>query len=115
MAECAKSIAEGKAEMEHELLSAEQAQAQADELAEREMQKKLDEINAMLPLAEERARHLGGTFQLDSKPGRGTLLRVTLPLSAAIGGALYFDRSGPSVVMMLTATKPYGSWKNANA
>lgn len=31
---------------------------------------------------EERARHLGGTFQLDSKPGRGTLLRVTLPLSA---------------------------------
>jgi len=28
---------------------------------------------------EERARHLGGTFQIDSKPGRGTLLSVTLP------------------------------------
>ena len=29
---------------------------------------------------EERVRHLGGTFQIDSRPGRGTLLRVTLPL-----------------------------------
>jgi glucose-6-phosphate-specific signal transduction histidine kinase len=28
---------------------------------------------------EERARHLGGSFQIDSRPGRGTLLRVTLP------------------------------------
>jgi len=28
---------------------------------------------------EERARHLGGTFHIDSKPGRGTLLSVTLP------------------------------------
>jgi len=28
---------------------------------------------------EERARHLGGTFQIDSRPGRGTLLRVELP------------------------------------
>jgi len=35
---------------------------------------------------EERARHLGGTFQIDSRPGRGTLLRVKLPL-AAIPGA----------------------------
>ena len=31
---------------------------------------------------EERARHLGGTFQIDSRPGRGTLLRVKLPLAA---------------------------------
>jgi glucose-6-phosphate-specific signal transduction histidine kinase len=30
---------------------------------------------------EERARHLGGSFQIDSHPGRGTLLRVTLPLA----------------------------------
>jgi signal transduction histidine kinase len=28
---------------------------------------------------EERARHLGGSFQIDSRPGRGTLLRITLP------------------------------------
>ena len=31
---------------------------------------------------EERVRHLGGKFQIDSRPGRGTLLRVTLPLAA---------------------------------
>jgi signal transduction histidine kinase len=31
---------------------------------------------------EERARHLGGTFQIDSRPGRGTLVRVKLPLAA---------------------------------
>lgn len=31
---------------------------------------------------EERVRHLGGTFQIDSRPGRGTLLQVTLPLAA---------------------------------
>jgi signal transduction histidine kinase len=31
---------------------------------------------------EERVRHLGGTFQIDSRPGRGTLLGVTLPLAA---------------------------------
>jgi signal transduction histidine kinase len=28
---------------------------------------------------EERVRHLGGSFQIESRPGRGTLLRVTLP------------------------------------
>jgi signal transduction histidine kinase len=33
---------------------------------------------------EERARHLGGTFQIDSKPGLGALLRVTLPLAAIL-------------------------------
>jgi signal transduction histidine kinase len=31
---------------------------------------------------EERVRHLGGTFHIDSRPGRGTLLRATLPLEA---------------------------------
>jgi signal transduction histidine kinase len=30
---------------------------------------------------EERVRHLGGTFQIDSRAGRGTLVRVTLPLA----------------------------------
>ncbi len=31
---------------------------------------------------EERARHLGGSFQIDSRPGRGTLVSVVLPLAA---------------------------------
>jgi signal transduction histidine kinase len=31
---------------------------------------------------EERVRHLGGTFHIDSHAGRGTLLRATLPLAA---------------------------------
>ncbi len=30
---------------------------------------------------EERARHLGGAFEIDSRPGRGTLVRVSLPLA----------------------------------
>jgi signal transduction histidine kinase len=34
---------------------------------------------------EERVRHLGGTFQIESSPGRGTLLRVALPLAAIPG------------------------------
>ena len=34
---------------------------------------------------EERIRHLGGTFEIDSKPGRGTLLQVSLPLTALNG------------------------------
>jgi signal transduction histidine kinase len=29
---------------------------------------------------QERVTHLGGTFAVDSAPGRGTALRVTLPL-----------------------------------
>jgi len=30
---------------------------------------------------EERVRHLGGTFVIDSHPGRGTLLRIKLPIA----------------------------------
>jgi len=30
---------------------------------------------------EERVRHLGGSFEIDSQPGCGTLLRVALPLA----------------------------------
>jgi signal transduction histidine kinase len=30
---------------------------------------------------EERVRHLGGTFNIDSHPGRGTLLRINLPIA----------------------------------
>ena len=36
---------------------------------------------------EERVRHLGGTFEVDSKPGRGTLLQAKLPLAAMNGHA----------------------------
>src|SRR5579864_2969937 len=34
---------------------------------------------------EERARHLGGTFQIHSLPGRGTLLHIALPLASLNG------------------------------
>lgn len=30
---------------------------------------------------EERVRHLGGTFEIDSRPGRGTLVEIALPLA----------------------------------
>lgn len=30
---------------------------------------------------EERVRHLGGTFSLDAQPGRGTLLKINLPMA----------------------------------
>jgi len=33
---------------------------------------------------EERVRHLGGEFYIDSRPGRGTLVRVILPLAAIL-------------------------------
>jgi len=29
---------------------------------------------------EERVSHLGGTFTVESQPGQGTVLRITLPL-----------------------------------
>ena len=34
---------------------------------------------------EERVRHLGGTFEIDSHPGRGTALRIALPLASLNG------------------------------
>jgi signal transduction histidine kinase len=34
---------------------------------------------------EERVRHLGGTFEIDSKPGLGTRLQIKLPLAAING------------------------------
>jgi len=34
---------------------------------------------------EERVRHLGGTFEIDSRPGRGTLLHIALPLVSLNG------------------------------
>jgi signal transduction histidine kinase len=45
---------------------------------------------------EERVRHLGGSFQIDSRPGRGTLVRVTLPL-APIPQAPLADRAPAAV------------------
>jgi signal transduction histidine kinase len=34
---------------------------------------------------EERVRHLGGKFEIDSRPGRGTLLNIALPLASLNG------------------------------
>ncbi len=34
---------------------------------------------------EERVRHLGGTFEIDSRPGRGTLLQIALPMASLNG------------------------------
>jgi signal transduction histidine kinase len=34
---------------------------------------------------EERVRHLGGKFEIDSQPGRGTLLKIDLPLTTLNG------------------------------
>ncbi len=31
---------------------------------------------------EERVRHLGGTFDIESQPGRGTLVKVELPVAS---------------------------------
>jgi signal transduction histidine kinase len=30
---------------------------------------------------EERVHHLGGNFAIDSQPGRGTLLKINLPIA----------------------------------
>ncbi len=45
---------------------------------------------------EERVRHLGGTFEIDSKPGRGTLLQVRLPLTALNGNGRNGKRPHPA-------------------
>src|SRR5579872_5223800 len=45
---------------------------------------------------EERVEHLGGTFQVKSEPGRGTLLEVELPVTGALAEPL--TRENQSVV-----------------
>lgn len=45
---------------------------------------------------EERVRHLGGTFDIDSRPGRGTLLKVALPLSKLNGNGKNGASSHPA-------------------
>jgi signal transduction histidine kinase/ligand-binding sensor domain-containing protein len=40
----------------------------------------------------ERARHLGGTFELDSRPGRGTTVRVAVPFRIREGERAVADR-----------------------
>jgi len=37
---------------------------------------------------EERVKHLRGSFQVESAPGTGTLIRVELPLSERDAGVL---------------------------
>jgi len=51
---------------------------------------------------EERARHLGGTFHIDSRPGRGTVLRVALPRDVAP------QEPEPSTELLWTGV-PYGA------
>jgi signal transduction histidine kinase len=36
---------------------------------------------------EERVTHLGGSFQVDSKTGRGTLLTIGLPIQGSANGS----------------------------
>jgi signal transduction histidine kinase len=45
---------------------------------------------------EERVRHLGGTFHIDSRPGRGTLLHVSLPLAPIPETVQGSDSSAPA-------------------
>jgi len=45
---------------------------------------------------EERVKHLGGTFDIDSKPGRGTLLQVALPLAKLNGNGRNGTSSHPA-------------------
>jgi signal transduction histidine kinase len=45
---------------------------------------------------EERVKHLGGTFEIDSRPGHGTLLQVALPLAKLNGGGRNGTSSHPA-------------------
>jgi signal transduction histidine kinase len=58
---------------------------------------------------EERARHLGGTFQIDSQPGRGTLLRVTLPLAAILEAAVVSEPPELAAELRWEGGVPYGA------
>jgi signal transduction histidine kinase len=58
---------------------------------------------------EERARHLGGTFQIDSQPGCGTLLRVTLPLAAIPEAAVVSEPPEHAAELMWDGGAPYGA------
>jgi signal transduction histidine kinase len=58
---------------------------------------------------EERARHLGGAFQIDSQPGRGTLLRVTLPLAAMPEAAVVSEPRERAEELTWDGGLPYGA------
>jgi len=45
---------------------------------------------------EEHVRHLGGTFEIDSKPGYGTALRILLPLASLNGDGHNGSNSHPA-------------------
>jgi signal transduction histidine kinase len=45
---------------------------------------------------EERVRHLGGTFDIDSHPGRGTRVNIALPLASLNGNRSNGSDSHPS-------------------
>jgi signal transduction histidine kinase len=46
---------------------------------------------------EERVRHLGGTFEVDSEPGRGTRVEIVLPLASLNGEHRNGTNPHPSV------------------
>src|SRR5579862_4116851 len=58
---------------------------------------------------EERARHLGGAFHIDSRPGRGTLLRVMLPLAAIPEAPLVVAAPEHAAELIWNGGVPYGA------
>ncbi|MGP0075490.1 MAG: sensor histidine kinase [Bryobacteraceae bacterium] len=64
---------------------------------------------------EERARHLGGSFQVDSRPGRGTLLRVTLPVAAIFDAAQPEKSPGVDVLAPPSELGPQLVWRGGAA